>query len=379
MANRKLNVGVTIFLRKGNQSLWENGIFQNCYFLLMLLNRSPIVERAFLVNGGDGTIDETNDFQAMSPAPVIDMNGAMEKLDVIIELSAQLNADWAVSFKARGGKIVGMHVANDYAIDIERMVFNLPNGMLFSATPYDVVWTLPAFEHCCRSYYEAAFRTPVKSMQHLWGPTLLERSAAQSHLSFAYAPAPRSPHNNAPKRWRIGVFEPNVCMVKTSHLPMLLVDQAHRTNPHLIECLRVYNAVQFKDEPRFVAYANSLDIFRHGISSVEGRFPLYQVLGQQVDVVVSHHWQNGQNYLYYEALYGGYPLVHNSAYLDNCGYRYADFDCEEGALALAEACTHHDLSLDAYKRDARRYLEALDPESEKNVQAYSAELERLYA
>ena len=39
-AQRKLRVGVTIFIRDGEQSLWENGIFQNSHFLLMLLERS---------------------------------------------------------------------------------------------------------------------------------------------------------------------------------------------------------------------------------------------------------------------------------------------------------------------------------------------------
>ena len=33
----KLRVGVSIFVRKGEQSVWENGIYQNCIFLVMLL------------------------------------------------------------------------------------------------------------------------------------------------------------------------------------------------------------------------------------------------------------------------------------------------------------------------------------------------------
>jgi hypothetical protein len=28
---------VSIYVRKGEQSLWENGIYQNCLFLVMLL------------------------------------------------------------------------------------------------------------------------------------------------------------------------------------------------------------------------------------------------------------------------------------------------------------------------------------------------------
>lgn len=54
-AHAKLKVGVTLHIRNGTQSLWENGIFQNCLFLVMLLERAPHVDEVYLVHGGDGT------------------------------------------------------------------------------------------------------------------------------------------------------------------------------------------------------------------------------------------------------------------------------------------------------------------------------------
>jgi hypothetical protein len=151
------------------------------------------------------------------------------------------------------------------------------------------------------------------------------------------------------KKWRLGIFEPNICMVKTSHLPMLLVDVAHRANPRMIELLRVYNTFHMKDHVTFVGFANSLDIVRHGLATFEGRFPVYQCLSSQVDAVVCHQWENGQNYLYYEALHGGYPLIHNSTFIDDCGYFYPGFDCEEGGLALMQAFAQHDADLANYR------------------------------
>ena len=112
-APRKLRVGVTLFIRKGAQSLWENGIFQNCYFLLMLLAASPRIEKVFIVNGGDGDPAEAADFLKLSPAPVLTYDEAMTELDVVIELSAQLNNECARGFRDKGGRIVGMRVAND--------------------------------------------------------------------------------------------------------------------------------------------------------------------------------------------------------------------------------------------------------------------------
>ena len=61
------------------------------------------------------------------------------------------------------------------------------------------------------------------------------------------------------------------------------------------------------------------------------RFPVYELLGQFVDTVVVHHWENGLNYLYYDVLYGGYPLIHNSEFLKDVGYYFDAFDVQSGA------------------------------------------------
>ncbi len=370
--NRRLKVGVTIFLREGQQSLWENGIFQNCYFLLMLLNKSPLIEKAFLVNGGPGKPEESGDFLAMAPAPVITYDTAMQELDVIIELSAQLNNEWAAKFREKGGRVVGMFVANDYVIDIERMIFDLPPGHLMSGTPYNVVWTLPAFEKSCYSYYKVGMRAPVQVMQHLWSPALVDRSAETLNppRAFGYKPGR--------KRWRLAILEPNICMVKTAQLAMLVCDMAHRAEPTFIGRMMVHNTVQLKEQAPFIKFAQGLDLVRHGLALFEPRFAVYEIMTTTADAVVSHHWENGQNYVYYEALHGGYPLIHNSTLIGGCGYYYPDFNCDEGALALRQAFHGHDRNLDAYKREARSFLELLNPESERNIANYSAALQSLF-
>jgi hypothetical protein len=368
---RKLKVGVTLFIRAGHQSIWENGIFQNCFFLINLFQASPLIEAAFLVNGGEGRPEDAGDFLQLAPAPVIDLNRAMAELDVIIELSAQLNPDWARDFRGRGGRVVGMRVANDYVIDIERMMFGLPHGLLISGTPYDAIWTLPAFEKTCRDYYRWAMRGPVAAMGHLWSPAILERVlAARGAAPFAYEPGR--------KRWRLGIIEPNICMVKTCHIPMLVCDGAHRQDATFIEVLRVYNSLHLKERADFVSLALSLDLVRHGIATFEGRFPIYELLGVQVEAIVSHSWENEQNYVYYEALYGGFPLIHNSGYLGGCGYRYDTFDPESGALALRRAFAEHDGRLADYRRAARDFLATLNPTHEANVAAYGRALTQLF-
>lgn len=364
-----LSVGVTLFIRDSDQSLWENGIFQNCYFLLMLLQQLPGIGRCFIVNGGPGDPKSARSLLADAPAPVLSMDEAMTSLDLVIELSAQLNPDWARQFAGRGGKIVGMHVANDFIIDAERMAFNRPQGMVFSGVPYDEVWTLPAFEKTCLQYYKHGFGAPVRVMPHLWSPALIKKHARAAKAEFGYKPGR--------KRWRLAVLEPNLCTVKTSHLPLLLSDVAHRMHPTFIERLLVFNALTIKDHPTFVAYARSMDLVQQGIATFEARFPLHSIMNTLADAIVSHHWENAQNYLYYEALHAGYPLIHNSAMLGGCGYRYDDFDPESGALALLQAHAEHDANLASYRSAADAFVATLDPAHDSNRQAFSAAINAL--
>jgi hypothetical protein len=371
---RKLRVGVSIFVRKGSQSIWENGIYQNCIFLVMLLMRSPLVEATYLVaGGGDGAPADAKNFLADSPVPIIDMSEAASTLDVMIEMSAQLGREWVVAFRERGGKIVSMRVGNDYVIDVERMVFDKPNGLLISGAPYHEVWTLAEYEKTCLPYFQSTFRSPVRVMPHLWSPFTLEREAAKLPEGIHFGYRPGRP------RWRAGIFEPNICMVKTSFIPLLICEAAHRTNPDMLERVWAYNTFHLREHPGFNGFAHSLDIVKHGLASFEGRFPFCQVVAADVDVVVTHQWENAQNYVYYEALYGGYPLIHNSHLIGDCGYRYEGFDCEEGGLALQRAYAEHDANLDAYQRNARAFLARLDPESEANVKIYSDAIAALYA
>ena len=376
MIERQLKVGVSIFVRKGEQSLWENGIFQNCLFLVMLLMRSPRVSATYLVaGGGDGTPTDAR-FLADSPVPVIDLATAAGELDVMIEMSAQLSREWVIAFREKGGKVASMRVGNDYVIDIERMVFDKPNGLLINSAPYHAVWTLPEYEATCVPYFASTFRAPVSMLPHLWSPVVLERALTRQRID-APASAPFG-YQPGKKRWRLGMFEPNVCMVKTSHIPMLVCENAHRANANLIAHVYCYNTFHMKDHAVFNAFASSLDIVRHGLSTFEGRFPIYQVLAPNVDAVISHHWENGQNYVYYEALYGNYPLIHNSKLIDDCGYYYDGFDCEEGGVALQRAFAEHDRDIELHRLRAQQFLRKLDPESEVNVRTYTAAIDALY-
>lgn len=370
--NRKLRVGVTIALRDGAQSIWENGIFQNCAFLVQLLNQSPAVKRAVLVNGGDA-VDPGPDMMLKDRGiAIMGLAEALQSLDVVIEMSALLPGEWVTAFRAKGGRNAWMRVGNDYVIDIERAMFNKPGGSLLLGKKFDAIWTLPQYEYSCLDYFSLTARAPVRIVPHLWSPQFFDRGIAtlQQGVRFGYQPGR--------PRWRVCCFEPNMCLVKTSIIPMACVEEAYRARPAFLERFHVMNTAQIKDNPSFLHYARSLDVVNHGLASFDARFTVYEVMAKLGDCVISHQWENAQNYLYYELLYGDYPLVHNSPILRGHGYYYPDFDSQEGGQALLRAFDQHDAGLDSYRAKTKALMRELDYSNPANIDTYTRELLALF-
>ncbi|MBH1966501.1 MAG: DUF2827 domain-containing protein [Comamonadaceae bacterium] len=370
MTLKPLRIGVTLAIRDG-QSLWENGIFQNCIFQVQLLRQCPGVVQACIVFVGDGSEQARRELLQDTDIEAVDLSDAASQLDMVIEMSAQLSSEWAAAFQARGGKLVSMCVGNDFAIDAERLGYDLPAGRLVPSHQRDAVWTLPEYETVGAPYYAATFRAPVSILPHLWGPELLEASVRkrESGASFEYVPGRR--------RWRLAIMEPNLSIVKTCIIPFLACEVAHRLDPDKIEYVHVFNTEQLKSNAVFSTVFGSTNLVRHELAGFNGRFSIADVLTQHADALVCHQWENAQNYLYYEALHGGYPLIHNSHLIADCGWRYQGFDCEEGGRVLLEAIAGHDENLQDYRRRANAFLRTLHPLYEDNVRAYSEAIRRV--
>lgn len=370
--DRQLRVGVTIHIREGQQTIWENGISQNCLFLVQLLNLSPEVERAVLINGSGVKEVSKGMFIEALDIPIITLEEAQETLDVVIEMGQQLDHNWVVEFKGRGGRYVFMRVGCDYVIDIERAMFGRPPASLCNNTPYDAVWTIPVHERTCKDYFSLTCRAPVKVVPHIWTPQFFEigNQFLPEECKYGY--------KGEKQRWRICSFESNINTLKTSMIPMLVCEEAYRKKPHFLEFFRICNTYHMRENPVLASLGRSLDIVNHGLATFEGRFPMYEYLARNGDCIIAHQWECELNYAYYEALYGNYPLIHNSEMLKEYGYYYPDFDCQKGGDVLLKAFNEHDQNFNKYQAKCKELLKKLDIVNQNNIKIYSDEIVSLY-
>ncbi|WP_439287317.1 DUF2827 family protein [Lonepinella sp. BR2357] len=376
---RKYKVGITFNLESKVTDIWANGANQNIIFLYQLFKKSKIVEDVVLVSWGPEKRTEPPkgfmlDNLGLKFAYVDDV---IDDLDVLIEGTLVIEQVHQKRMHSHNGKIVCYKMGPDYIMDIEYFIFDKKPGRTFNGTVFDANWIIPQNMNTCESYLSIMNRCPSYQVPAIWGTTfcdkVIKRIKDQHNLEFGYKP------NLEKKSKRISSFEPNIFIFKNCFTPVLIYEQAYRTAPEKIEHVYLCNTYEKKDHDTFFNFIGRTNLVKDKVMTVEGRYQMPDFLTRYVDVVLAHQWENGLNYAYNDALYGGYPFIHNSKLLPKgVGYYYDQFDAFDGARVLLDVIENHDKNHDAYVKRANEYLDSLSPVNPMNIYLYEKELKRLF-
>jgi Protein of unknown function (DUF2827) len=330
---RRYSVGLTITASTDpNNAIWSNGMGQNILFLAQLFQRLDIVESVSLVICPSG---DTHPIAEMFGIPCISLAAAAETLDVFIEIGARGAEQHHIQqIKRRGAKFVSYVAGNVFVMNLEEIARGNKHGDSTQPSGWDAVWMTPQHWRTNRAYMELTRSKVVREIPHIWEPTLLNTSAAQAKRNLFY----RTPSK---KSWVVGCFDPNINVVKTFHLPMLVTENAYRNNPQQIERLLLFGAEHLKNSVHVTDMIRAMSLGRDNKLFVEIRHKLADVIGQHCNAVVAHQWENNLNYLYWEILYLGWPLIHNSTAFSDVGYYYPEFDPIKGGQVMNEGLAQH--------------------------------------
>ena len=356
-------MGITIFVGRDNDlGLYENGLRQNVIFLYQLFAAAPGCRHVHLLNHGDGDFAGWPPGLGMEGVPVVRTADVVDDLDVIIVIGASIEVGELRILRERGIRIIGYKGGNGAVISLEAITASparLDAERYMDVDCYDVLWMTPQHIHTYAGWCRTLYRVPVETIPQIWGPTFIDNRADRIGDRFGYRPGASA--------WRVGIMEPNITVMKTSHIPMLVCEAAWRMRPEVFESILVSNTLKIKEQPHFLSFASAMRATQAEVMSFESRFVSADFLANHCDAIVAHHWQNGLNYLYYEVLHGGYPLIHNSEFLREYGYYYPDFAADEGALVLLGAFDRHDAELDAYRRATAGLTARLSPTHPANI------------
>jgi hypothetical protein len=220
--------------------------------------------------------------------------------------------------------------------------------------PMDELWVIPSYKNVL-DYFQLIRGAPASIVPHLWSPSLFHRTMPDSSR-LLYTLKRRT-------KCSVIIMEPNYTIVKTAWLPIVACDLFHQRHPDLLEDVRVYN---FPGHEHARTMVNNLTLGSRFKAVPRDSFVNVILQCNRDDtmpIFVCHQMNNSLNYLYYEALYYGFPLVHNSPDLEGCGYVYEGHDVKQCADAILKAYKEHDRSIDTYRDTAKEYLRRVDPEN----------------
>lgn len=355
---RSKYVGIVIH---DKAALFSNGITQNAYFIYQCLENIGY-KCQFLCNEANPSKFEYNDL----PLKQISKNPLEfdpDEYHTIITVTRGVSPDEYAMFKKAKVHVVAFTCGNTLMHHLEDFVRGpLKPGIttyIGKGAMCDEIWVIPSYEHSLE-YISIIRGKPAFIVPHLWSPQIMIENTVkmykqpESALLYNYA-------NHFGKKIDILILEPNVALFKTSWLPLVASEKLHLMDEDIIENVYGFNFpvhnnsytmtdnLKVCKKIRYFKRLPITDIFLH--FNRKNTFP----------VIVSHHMLNGLNYLYYEALYYGWPLVHNSVELEDCGYYYPENNISACAEAIMKAYTMHNKTFETYLEKSRKYLKRVDP------------------
>ena len=358
-------VGISVFINpneEGGYAFFSNGLRQNVLLLYQLFKNSRNCERVYLLNEGTGETPTLPDGLGGDKIRVAKTRDVVDDLDVLLVVGAAVPRELMLKVRANGGKVINYKGGNGGIISIESIIGTPTKGVeetYFDHDCYDQVWLTPQHMHTYAGWCRTIYRCPVHEIPQVWSPLFLNSMEPHIQQLYGYKPGKA--------QWRLGVMDPNITVMKTLHMPMLVCEAAYKRNKKSISNIYITNAIQYMDNKHLQLFSHSLDIQKDRIVTMEQRWVSWLFLATYCDMVVTHHWENGLNYLYWDVLYGNYPLIHNSEFIKGYGYYYNSFDAGDGARAVADAIANHDDNLPDYTRRSQAMLAEMNPSSPRLI------------
>lgn len=367
---RKIRIGITMSVDP-QESLFSNGIRQNIIILRELFEKCSNVERAYIINTSGKQLPSDPSLPLYPFLPyIIDLNEVKGKCDLVITAHGSLFVEEYRDFVKNGIKIVKHMLGPSLSMFNETVLFkdNDKAQNLFDRNSGTVsaIWFSKHF-FGDRYFFETVYEAPTMIAPYVWDPRFIENSIKQYEQKNNRSPL-YQPSGKTEKR--LSCFEPNLNIVKNSTMAVIITERFYRQYPQLLDNSYIFNADRIKTKTDFIHFVKNLNCNRDGKISFEGGMSIVNALAKYTDIVIAH--QNGceLNYLYLDAAWMGYPILHNSQMMREVGFYYEKNDAEMASQTLHSIARDFDGSFDSYRKKSRRASEEYLITNETNIREY---------
>lgn len=376
----KLKIGITLGLKNNKESIWTNGIKQNVLMLVHLLKKSNKNYEVCILNIFN--VDFTEKPSYLEDIDIFYFNDKFMEMDLLISMGGQILDSDAKKFKENKDKrIVSYKCGNNYVLSMEEILFKESKTGSEIEQEIDELWYVPQQDEVNRGYYTTLHRTNAIIVPFVWHPKFLYEKTLEIEKGYKLGVYKKNWQYEIGKEKKIiGIMEPNLNIVKFCLIPTMIVEESYRgeIGKNHIDKLRITNGEQLKTNKLFMSYIKTFDLFKDNKISAESRYQTAYVLTQHLDVLVCHQILNPLNYLYLDAVYLGYPILHNAHMCKDLGYYYEGSDTVEGAKMLDWILTEHDNNIEEYDKRNDLVLQRYHADNEELITTYDRLIENLW-
>jgi hypothetical protein len=248
-------------------------------------------------------------------------------------------------------------------------------------TTFDEVWYIPQQHENNYGFFRTVYRTESIMVPFIWHHKFILNSVKEIEKSFKEGKYKKG-YKYVPNKERktIGVMEPNINIVKYALIPSLIAEESYRTDigKEKIDALMITNAEKLKTNYEFMAIIKTFDLYKDNRISAESRYQTAFMLTQHLDVLICHQVMNPLNYLYLDAAFLGYPVIHNAELCKDLGYFYEGSDTLTGSKLLNYVLTEHDNHILEYNEKNDEVLQRYHADNEMLVETYDKMILNLF-
>jgi hypothetical protein len=346
MTERKVRIGITVLIDKPSDSLFTNGIRQNVIILRDLFAKCKNVQEAYIINTAKNVVIPDDDSTTWGPYAknIITLEEAKDKCDLIVMAQGSAHIDVYRELSKKGIKITKHIMGAELNVFNETVLFkdNKEARNLYTRNAGTVsnVWISPHFFETDRYFFETQYDCESVVGPYVWDPRFI-----QHHIDIFKSKDPNETGLYKPSgklEKRLSTMEPNINMVKTSAVPIMITERLERKHPETLEKLSVFCGDGIKKKTDMINFVKELDSYKNKKMFFESRYPIVWTLLKHTDIVLCHQHQCALNYLYLDAAWMGYPVVHNSEYMKELGWYYEGNDAEKAVEHLKHVAYHFD-------------------------------------
>ena len=347
----KINIGITLILKDPKKdSPFSNGIRQNVILLQELYKKCKNVNNSYIINASEvKKEDYTGTLWEKYSENIISIKEASELCDVIVVCHSNLTKSQFQELKKLNKKIVFQVLGAELSIFNEKVLFqDKSDGLYEKNSALDAIWVSPHFFERDKYFFEELHKCPVYEAPYIWSPQFMEADIKRQEEK-------RGTANYIPteKEKRISTMEPNLNMVKTSIVPIIISEKFFNKHQNLVKKISIFGTDRIKSKKDFIQFVTQMNACSSKKMFFESRYPIVWTLAAHTDIVLCHQSGCELNYLYLDAAWLGYPIVHNSPMMKDLGWYYP----ENNATIAVEHLHYIAKNFDNIEHPNNKYLE----------------------